>query len=53
MFQEQYKTIFLTLQEIVKANVNAENPSDFIKKLDAGNRDKPVNSSTLRKEFQL
>ena len=53
MFQEQYKTIFLTLQEMVKGNVKAENSSDFIKKLDAGNRDKPVNSSSLRKEFQV
>ena len=53
MVQEQYKTIFLTLQEMVKANVKAENSSDFIKKLDAGNRDTPVNSSSLRKEFQV
>ena len=53
IFQEQYKTIFLVLHEICKAQINPKTPTDFLKCLETGAQDKPVNSSALRKEFQV
>ena len=53
VFQEQYKTIFLVLHEICKAQINPKTPTDFLKCLETGAQDKPVNSSALRKEFQV
>nr|XP_022309914.1 receptor-type tyrosine-protein phosphatase T-like [Crassostrea virginica]XP_022309915.1 receptor-type tyrosine-protein phosphatase T-like [Crassostrea virginica] len=50
---EQYKTIFLVLHEMCKAQVNSKTPTDFLKCLDTATQDKPVNSSALRKEFQM
>nr|XP_022311822.1 receptor-type tyrosine-protein phosphatase T-like [Crassostrea virginica]XP_022311823.1 receptor-type tyrosine-protein phosphatase T-like [Crassostrea virginica]XP_022311824.1 receptor-type tyrosine-protein phosphatase T-like [Crassostrea virginica] len=50
---EQYKTIFLVLHEMCKAQVNPKIPTDFLKCLETGAQDKPVNSSALRKEFQM
>ena len=52
-FQEQYKTIFLVLHEMCKAQVNPKIPTDFLKCLETGAQYKPVNSSALRKEFQV
>nr|XP_022311896.1 receptor-type tyrosine-protein phosphatase mu-like isoform X4 [Crassostrea virginica] len=45
---EQYKTIFLTLHEMVKAPVKVQNTSDFLSKLD----NQHVKSSPIREEFQ-
>ena len=36
-----------------KAQVNSRRPMDFLKCLETGAQDKPVNSSALRKEFQV
>nr|XP_022311806.1 receptor-type tyrosine-protein phosphatase epsilon-like isoform X2 [Crassostrea virginica] len=45
---EQYKTIFLTLHEMVKAPVKVQNTSDFLSKLD----NQHVKSSPIREDFQ-
>ncbi|XP_078327527.1 receptor-type tyrosine-protein phosphatase epsilon-like [Crassostrea virginica] len=50
---EQYKTIFLVLNVMCKAFSNSKSPTDFIRSLETGDQDKPVNSSALRKEFQM
>ena len=51
--QEQYKTIFLVLNEMYKASFNSKTPTDFVGSLETGDQDKPINSSGLRKEFQV
>lgn len=52
-FQEQYKTIFLTLHEMLKASVTVQNTTEFLEKLHITKADNPVNISLLRKEYQV
>lgn len=49
-FQEQYKTIFLTLHEMLKAPGTVQNTTEFLEKLQIT---KPVNISLLIKEYQV
>nr|XP_022310747.1 receptor-type tyrosine-protein phosphatase epsilon-like isoform X2 [Crassostrea virginica] len=50
---EQYKTIFLVLNEMCKVSFKSKSPTYFVRSLETGDQDKPVNSSALRKEFQM
>ncbi|XP_062584245.1 receptor-type tyrosine-protein phosphatase alpha-like [Saccostrea cucullata] len=49
---EQYKTVFLVLNEMFKAPSRVCSRTEFVKKAELLTRDKPANESELRKEFQ-
>lgn len=51
--QEQYETIYLTLQEMFKAQTSIQNTTEFLQKLQASKRDTPANDYLIRKEFQV
>lgn len=36
-----------------KVSFKSKSPTDFVRSLETGDQDKPVNSSALRKEFQV
>ncbi|XP_065945289.1 receptor-type tyrosine-protein phosphatase epsilon [Magallana gigas] len=50
---KQYKTVYLTLHEMFKAQTTIENTTEFLQKLEAAKTDQPANTSLIRKEFQL
>ncbi|XP_061165616.1 receptor-type tyrosine-protein phosphatase T-like [Saccostrea echinata] len=50
---EQYMTIFLALNEILKSPVNISTIEEFTKNAKTMTMDEPANHSILRKEFQL
>lgn len=52
-FQEQYKTIFLTLYEMYKAPAIVQNTTEFIEKLEKAKIDTTANVSFFRDEFQV
>uniref|UniRef100_A0A8W8P2I2 protein-tyrosine-phosphatase n=1 Tax=Magallana gigas TaxID=29159 RepID=A0A8W8P2I2_MAGGI len=49
---EQYKAIFLTLHEAIKAPVAVYDTTEFLSKLKTTHKDKPTNVSLLRKDFK-
>nr|XP_034320794.1 receptor-type tyrosine-protein phosphatase epsilon-like [Crassostrea gigas] len=49
---KQYKTVYLTLHEMLKAQPSIENTTEFLRKLQAAKTDQPANDSLIRKEFQ-
>lgn len=51
--QEQYKTIYLTLREMLKAQIPIQNTMEFLQKLEAAKIDLPANDSLIRKEVQV
>lgn len=51
--QEQYKTIYLTLHEMLKAQTRIQNTMEFLQKLEAAKIDLPANDSLIRKEIQV
>lgn len=51
--QEQYKTVYLTLNEMLKAQTSIQSTTEFLQKLQAAKRDQPANNSLIRKEFQV
>lgn len=52
-FQEQYRTIFLTLYEMYKAPAIVQNTTEFIEKLEKAKIDTTANVSFFRDEFQV
>lgn len=52
-FQEQYRTIFLTLYEMYKAPATVQNTTEFIEKLETAKIDTSANVSFFRDEFQV
>ena len=53
IFQEQYITIFLALNEIFKSPIEVSTTTDFATKAGTIITDKPANQSVLREEFQV
>lgn len=51
--QEQYKTIFLTLNEMFKAPAGVQTEIDYQKSLQLAKRDHHAFVSTVKKEFQV
>lgn len=51
--QEQYKTIYLTLHEMPKAQTPIQNTMEFLQKLEAAKIDLPANDSLITKEIQV
>nr|XP_034322492.1 receptor-type tyrosine-protein phosphatase kappa-like [Crassostrea gigas] len=49
---EQYKAIFLTFHEAIKAPVAVYDTTEFLSKLKTTHKDKPTNVSLLRKDFK-
>eukprot|EP00105_Crassostrea_gigas_P000907 XP_011412871.1 PREDICTED: receptor-type tyrosine-protein phosphatase C-like [Crassostrea gigas] len=49
---KQYKTVYLTLHQMFKAQTSIENTTEFLQKLQAAKTDQPANDSLIRKEFQ-
>ncbi|XP_056002215.1 receptor-type tyrosine-protein phosphatase mu-like isoform X2 [Ostrea edulis] len=49
---EQYRTIFLALNDMVKAPTAVQTEAQFVQKAEEIRNDKPVNQSDLGKEFQ-
>lgn len=49
---EQYKTIFLTLREMFKSPVSVQTTTEFLRIKQMAEREKLVNASSLKKEFQ-
>lgn len=51
--QEQYKTIYLTLHEMLKVQIPIQNTMEFLQKLESAKIDLPANDSLIRKEVQV
>lgn len=52
-FQEQYKTIFLTLHLMLMFPVTVQSATEFLQKLLTGNIESPTSCSSLSKEFEV
>lgn len=51
--QEQYKTIFLALNEKFKASLETQSLPDFTTRMETMTGDHPANQAGIRKEFKV